>query len=326
MAPKDLLCALVVVLAWGMNFVVIRLGLHGLPPMLLGALRMTLAAFPAVLVVKRPRVALRWLLAYGATISLGQFAFLFLAMAVGMPAGLASLVLQAQAFFTMLLAALFLRERIAAHGVMGLIIAAPGLAVIAWEGEQATRASLPAMQAMSVAGFALTLCAALMWALGNIVTKKVGNVDRVGLVVWGSLVPPLPFLALSYLMDGPQRMAAALTHLDYRSILAVVYLAFIATLLAYSLWSRLLSRYPAAVIAPFTLLVPVIGLAAAALLTGEHVSARQAWGIALVMGGLIINVCGARVRQGFAAMRSTQALPLTLCDSLPAADLPRDSV
>lgn len=304
MTPKDLLLALVVVIAWGMNFVVIKECLHGIPPMLLGALRMMLTAFPAVLVVRRPKVALRWLIVYGMTISFGQFAFLFLAMTVGMPAGLASVVMQSQAFFTILLAAFFLRERIPAHGVAGLIVAVLGLTIIAWESERAIGAGIPAiptMPAMSLAGFALTLCAAMMWACGNIMTKKLGNVDMVGLVVWGGLVPPLPFLALSCLMDGSRHTVAALAHLDRRSILAVAYLGFIATLLAYSLWSRLLSRYPAALIAPFSLLVPAIGLTAAALLLGERVSVMQALGIALTMAGLIINVFGARVRQWSAA-------------------------
>src|SRR6478609_10308175 len=154
MSPKDLLLAFVVILAWGVNFVVIKVGLHGVPPMLLGALRFTLAAFPAVFFVKRPSVPLRWLFAYGLSISLGQFAFLFYAMYVGMPAGLASLVLQAQAFFTMIFAAMFLRERIRAANVAGLVIAAAGLALIGMRGGHA----------MTLAGFLFTLAAAAMWA------------------------------------------------------------------------------------------------------------------------------------------------------------------
>lgn len=298
MSLKDLLLALVVVVAWGVNFVVIKVGLHGVPPMLLGALRFLLAAFPAVLFVKRPRMPLVWLLAYGATISLGQFAFLFSAMYVGMPAGLASLVLQAQAFFTLGFAALFLNERLRAQNVAGLLIAAAGLAVIALH---AKAAGAPPM---TIAGFVLTLCAAMMWALGNIVTKKVGNVDLVGLVVWASLVPPLPFLVLSYFFEGPQRIAGALDGLSGTSVFAVVYLAFVATLLGYSLWSRLLSRYPASQVAPFSLLVPIVGLAAAALLLGEHLSAAQIGGAALVMGGLAVNVFGGWVRQRVALARA----------------------
>ena len=293
MAPKDLLLALVVVIAWGINFVVIKVGLHGVPPMLLGALRFALAAVPAVFFVKRPQMPWRWLLAYGATISFGQFAFLFSAMYVGMPAGLASLVLQAQAFFTLIFAGVFLHERFRAPNVVGLAIASGGLAVIGMQGGHA----------MTLAGFVLTLCAAGSWALGNIVTKKVGKVDLVGLVVWGSLIPPLPFLALSYAFEGPQRIVAALSGIGATSIFAVVYLAFIATLLGYSLWSRLLARYPASQVAPFSLLVPIVGLASASVFLDEHLTTPQIAGAALVMAGLAVNVFGGWLVRRFVPAR-----------------------
>ncbi|WOD20721.1 EamA family transporter [Paraburkholderia kirstenboschensis] len=293
MSPRDLLLALIVVIAWGVNFVVIKVGLHGVPPMLLGALRFTLAAFPAVLFVKRPQLPWRWLLAYGMTISLGQFAFLFSAMYVGMPAGLASLVLQAQAFFTLIFAAFFLHERFRLPNVAGLLIAAAGLAVIGMQGGHT----------MTLAGFVLTLCAACSWALGNIVTKKVGKVDLVGLVVWGSLIPPLPFFALSYALEGPQRIAAALSGISAMSIFAIVYLAFIATLIGYGLWSRLLSRYPASQVAPFSLLVPIVGLASASLFLDERLSGAQIAGAVLVMAGLAVNVFGGWVVQRLSPAR-----------------------
>jgi O-acetylserine/cysteine efflux transporter len=293
MSPRDLLLALVVVVAWGINFVVIKVGLHGVPPMLLGALRFTLAAVPAVFFVKKPNLPWRWLFAYGATISFGQFAFLFSAMYVGMPAGLASLVLQAQAFFTLIFAALFLHERFRLPNIAGLLIAAGGLAVIGLQGGHA----------MTIAGFVLTLCAACSWALGNIVTKKVGNVDLVGLVVWGSLIPPLPFFVASYAFEGPQRIAAALSNLSAMSIFAIVYLAFIATLIGYGLWSRLLSRYPASQVAPFSLLVPIVGLASASLLLDEQLSLAQIGGALLVMAGLAVNVFGGWVMQRLAPAR-----------------------
>ncbi|XUW87855.1 EamA family transporter [Burkholderia sp. M6-3] len=293
MSPRDLLLALIVVIAWGVNFVVIKVGLHGVPPMLLGALRFMLAAFPAIFFVKRPQLPWRWLLAYGTTISLGQFAFLFSAMYVGMPAGLASLVLQAQAFFTLIFAAFFLHERFRLPNVAGLLIAAAGLAVIGMQGGHA----------MTLAGFLLTLCAACSWALGNIVTKKVGKVDLVGLVVWGSLIPPLPFLALSYALEGPQRIAAALSGISAMSIFAIVYLAFIATLIGYGLWSRLLSRYPASQVAPFSLLVPIVGLASASLFLDERLSGAQVAGAVLVMAGLAVNVFGGWVAQRLSPAR-----------------------
>jgi O-acetylserine/cysteine efflux transporter len=282
MQLKDLLLALVVIIVWGMNFVVIKVGLHEMPPMLLGALRFLLAAFPAVLFIKRPQIPLRWLLAYGLTISLGQFAFLFSAMSVGMPAGLASLVLQSHALFTLLFAVLLLGERFRLANLFGLLVAAGGLLLIGSQGNGL----------MTLAGFLLTLCAAAMWALGNIVTRKLGKVNLVGLVVWGSLVPPLPFFALSWLLEGPEVIESALRGFTLDTLLVLVYLAFGATILGYGLWSRLLSRYPASQVAPFSLLVPVVGLTSSALLLDERLSSLQLVGALLVMLGLLLNFCG----------------------------------
>lgn len=282
---KDLLLALVVIIAWGLNFVVIKVGLDGLPPMLLGALRFALVALPAVFLIKRPQLPWRWLIAYGATISLGQFAFLFEAMHNGMPPGLASLVLQSQAFFTLFFAALFLGERLRAASVSGLLVAAAGLALIGSE----NGASVPFFALI------LTLCAASMWAMGNIITRRFGSVDLVALVIWGALIPPLPFLALSWWLEGPALIESSLRGIGWNSVLALAYLAFVATLLGYSLWGSLLSRYPAGKVAPFSLLVPVVGLSSAALLLDERLTALQGWGALLVMAGLLINVFGSRL-------------------------------
>jgi O-acetylserine/cysteine efflux transporter len=262
--------------------VVIKVGLDGLPPMLLGALRFALVAFPALLFVKRPQLPLRWLIAYGATISLGQFAFLFEAMAHGMPPGLASLVLQAQAFFTLFFAALFLGEKLRAASLVGLIVAALGLALIGFDASRPT----------PLIAVVLTLCAAAMWAMGNIITRRFGNINLVGLVVWGGLIPPIPFFALSLWLEGPALIEHSLLNISLHSILALCYLSFVATMLGYSLWSKLLSRYPAGKVAPFSLLVPVIGLASAALLLDERLGELQWIGGALVMAGLAINVFG----------------------------------
>jgi O-acetylserine/cysteine efflux transporter len=148
---------------------------------------------------------------------------------------------------------------------------------------------------MTLAGFVLTIAAASMWAMGNIVTRKVGKVNLVGLVVWGSLVPPLPFFALSWMLEGPATIETALRGISLDSVLALVYLAFGATILGYGLWSRLLSRYPTGQVAPFSLLVPVVGLSSSAWLLGEHLSVMQVLGAVVVMLGLLINVFGARL-------------------------------
>ncbi|MEH6367096.1 MULTISPECIES: EamA family transporter [Pseudomonas] len=293
MTPKDLLLALWVIVLWGLNFVVIRIGLDGLPPLLLGGLRFCLAAFPAIFFIRRPQVPLRWLLAYGLTISFGQFAFLFSAMSVGMPAGLASLVLQSQAFFTLLFAAMVLGERVRPVNVLGMLIAAGGLLLIGAQSGTST----------TLAGLLLTLCAAAMWAMGNIITKRVGQVDLVALVVWGSLVPPLPFFAMSLWLEGPELIETSLRNISLSSIGALAYLAFAATLMGYGLWSKLLSRYPASQVAPFSMLVPIIGLSSSALLLGERLTHWQMAGTFLVMAGLAINVFGGRFISRFSAAR-----------------------
>jgi O-acetylserine/cysteine efflux transporter len=290
---KDRLLALAIVFVWGLNFTIIKLGLAGVPPMLMGALRFMLVAFPAIVFIRRPRVPWRMLLAYGATISLGQFAFLFYAMAVGMPAGLASLVLQSQAFFTLAIAALWLGEPVRWNNIVGMAVAAGGLAMI---GAGASAQGAGHAGTMSVAGFLLTLGAAACWATGNIVSKKIGQVDLVGLVVWGALIPIVPFALLSLWFEGPGRIADSVAHMAPMGIFAVIYLAFAATLFGYTMWGRLLTRYPASTVAPLTLLVPVVGLACAAVLLGEQMSALQWIGAVVVMGGLLVNVFGARLR------------------------------
>lgn len=288
MTPKDVCMALLVIVAWGLNFIVIKYGLDGLPPMLLGALRFALVAFPAVLFIRRPQLPWRWLIAYGATISLGQFAFLFESMAHGMPPGLASLVLQAQAFFTLVFAAVFIGERLTPSSVLGLLVAAGGLALIGLQ----SGATTPLLAVV------LTLCAASMWAMGNVITRRFGHVDLVALVVWGAVIPPLPFMALSWWLEGPALIEQSLRHIGLVSLLALAYLAFVATLFGYINWSKLLSRYPAGKVAPFSLLVPVVGLSSSAWLLGERLSAWQYAGALLVMLGLLINLLGPRLLSG----------------------------
>ncbi|NYT61511.1 EamA family transporter [Alcaligenaceae bacterium] len=282
MPAKDWLAALVVIVAWGLNFVVIKLGLSEIPPLLLGVLRFSLVAFPAVFFVKRPAVSLRVLFLYSLTLSLGQFIFLFTAIYVGMPAGLASLVLQSQAFFTVLMAAIFLGERVHRHNILGIAIAVVGLGLI--QGAETGSASL--------LGFVLVLLAALSWAAGNIITKGVGKIDMLSLVVWGALIPPVPFAILSWIFEGPETIRASLAGISYVGVLSVVYLALIASVVGYVLWGRLLSRHPASKVAPLSLLIPVIGLLSSVWFLGEQLALIQWLGGVIVMLGLALNVFG----------------------------------
>lgn len=286
MPAKHLALALVVILVWGVNFAVIKVGLVGVPPLLLAGLRFVLAAFPALLFLKPPKVPFRLYLAFGLTMSVGQFAFLFTAIHVGMPSGLASLVLQSQSFFTLALTALWFKEKWHANQLTGLLLAAGGLLLIG----SAHGASMPLM------GFLLTVAAAVMWACGNLVSRAVGRhgpMNQLAFVVWASLVPPIPLFALSAVLEGPEAMASAWQNFGLSNLAALAYIAWAATLFGYSVWNFLMSRYPVNRIAPFTLLVPLVGLTTGWLVFGESLQPVHFLGGALLMLGLVVNLFGA---------------------------------
>ncbi len=290
MTRKDGLLALLVVV-WGLNFVVIKVGLHNMPPLMLAGLRFVLVAFPALLFVARPKVPLSLLLGYGLTISFGQFAFLFCAIKFGMPAGLASLVLQAQAFFTIILGAGVFGERLQGKQLAGIALAVFGVLVL-------IEASLTG-QHIPLIGFVLTLAAAFSWACGNIFNKKImSHTSRppvMSLVVWSALIPIIPFMVASLIFEGPAPMLQSLVSIDLTTILSLLYLAFVATIICYGIWGSLLGRYETWRVAPLSLLVPVVGMASAALLLGESLSLLQLGGAMLIMAGLYINVFGFRI-------------------------------
>ncbi|HFW6751293.1 TPA: O-acetylserine/cysteine exporter [Citrobacter freundii] len=293
MSRKDGLLALLVVVVWGLNFVVIKVGLHNMPPLMLAGLRFLLVAFPAIFFVARPKIPLSLLLGYGLTISFGQFAFLFSAIKFGMPAGLASLVLQAQAFFTIILGAFAFGERLQGKQLVGIALAVFGVLVL-------IEASLNG-QHVGMLGFMLTLAAALSWACGNIFNKKImqhtSHPAVMSLVVWSALIPIVPFFLASLLLDGPAQITQSLVAIDMTTILSLVYLAFVATIVGYGIWGSLLGRYETWRVAPLSLLVPVVGLASAAVLLDETLSGLQLLGALLIMAGLYINVFGFRLRK-----------------------------
>lgn len=293
MTRKDGLLALLVVVVWGLNFVVIKMGLHNMPPLMLAGLRFLLVAFPALLFVARPKIPLKLLLGYGLTISFGQFAFLFCAIKFGMPAGLASLVLQVQAFFTIILGAFVFGERLQGKQLAGISLAVFGVLVL-------IEGSLNG-QHVALLGFMLTLAAGLSWACGNIFNKLIMQHETrppvLSLVVWSALIPIVPFMAASFILHGPQAMLKSLVEIDLTTILSLIYLALVASIIGYGIWGSLLGRYETWRVAPLSLLVPVVGLASAALLLDETLSVLQLCGAGLIMAGLYINVFGLRVRR-----------------------------
>lgn len=284
MSPADILIAILVVSIWGFNFVVIKLGLQDLPPILFTALRFIFAALPLVFFIKRPAIPWKLLAAYGLFQFALQFTLLFSGIQLGLPPGLASLVIQLQAFFTIGLAILFLGERPLITQWAGALIAFSGMALVASQLEDKA----------TIIGFLLVIAGGFSWALANIVTKKIGKVNPVALVVWGSLLAAPPLVFASLLVEGPAAWVEAAHRLSWLSVGAVLFQSYPNTILGFGIWSMLMRRYPTATIAPFTLLVPVFGMLSATLILDE---ALQWWKIAagvLVLSGLAFNQFGAR--------------------------------
>ena len=284
MSVKDTLLALIIIIVWGLNFVVISLGLEGMPPLLMGGLRFLLVAMIGCWFVSRPKVPLKWFIAYALSLSFAQFAFLFLAMSMGMPAVLASLVLQSQVLFTLVFAYWILKEPISGSQLSAILVSGAGLALIGTTNNNS---------AMTMLGFALTMMAAVCWGVGNLITRSIsqqGYKADVSLVIWSALFSCVPFFILSYVVEGPELIISSLLSMSGTSMLSLLYLAAVATIIGYSLWSYLLSHYRAGQVAPLTLGVPVIGLVSASVVLGEKISSMQLIGISIVMLGLMINM------------------------------------
>ncbi len=282
---RDALLALAVMAVWGTNFVVIRLGLNHLPPLFFAALRFTVAVLPAVFFLKRPPVPWIKLAAYGVLIGAGQFGLLFLAMRSDITPGLASLVVQLQAFFTIGFAAVISGERVKPIQIGALLLAMSGIGVILVHTDAST----------TPLGLTLVLLAALCWAGGNIVVRSTPTVNMLAYVVWASLFSLPPLYALSFLFEGWPAMREGLAQADLATWSVVAFQGFANTLFGYATWGALLSRYPAATIAPLSLLVPVFGMGASALWLSEPLQGWKLAAAALVMTGLCLNVLGPRI-------------------------------
>ena len=296
-----MILALLVVIVWGANFTVIKLGLAGLPPMLLVALRYTFAAVPAIFFVKRPDIGWKYIIAYGMAVGVGQFSCLFYAMNIGMPAGTSSVILQSQVFFTLIFAAVLLKEHLRIFHALGVIISAIGLFFISGNIGSGQMSSLP------LGALFLTLLAAAFWGISNIIVRFASKqaasqgktIDMFGLVVWSSLVPPLPLFIFALILDSPETLLNIVLGLSGQSIFAILYLSFLATLFGFGLWSFLLSKYPAGKVAPLSLLVPITGLITARAVLGEQLMPIQWLGCGIIILGLITSNFGSNILQFF---------------------------
>ncbi|MDC0769536.1 EamA family transporter [Streptomyces sp. HD] len=283
MSVRDRSLAAFVALLWGLNFLAVRIGLDHYPPFFLSALRFLVLAVPVVLFVPRPKAPLRWLVLYGLGFGALQFGLLFLAIDQGMPSGQASVVVQAAAPFTMLLGAALLGERISRRQLGGIALAVLGMTVIAVERARSA-ALLPLL---------LTVLAALGWALGNIASRQARPDHPLRFALWMAVVPPVPLLALSAVMEGPTTGWRALGDSfggdGWPALVALLYTALAGSVVGSGIWTTLLKRYEAATVAPFSMLVPVVGVAVAWLFLDERLTGWAAAGSVAVVGGVLLG-------------------------------------
>ncbi len=288
MRTRDIFAAVLVSAIWGLAFVATKIGLESFSAAQLTVLRFLIACTP-VLFVPRPQIPWVVLVATGLTLFTGQFLLLFFAFKAGIAAGLASVTQQTQAFFTVILAAVFLREIPTLRQTVGMVTAFAGLVLIA----------LTVGIDLPVVALGLALASAFSWAVGNILVKRVGDVQMFPLMVWLSLVPPLPALVVSLTFDTDRSFVDALAGASWSSIAAALYLGAIATVFAYVIWGDLLNRYSAAMITPFALIAPCVGVIASSIVFGEVFGLVRYGGMALILVGLAIIVLpgGRRARQ-----------------------------
>lgn len=287
MSLKHSLLALLVVVIWGANFVIIDAGQEDVPPLLFLALRFLVVCVPALFFIKPPPIGWRNIVAIGATLSLAQFSLLYLALALGMPPGLASLLLQTQVMFSILVAAVVLRERPSRRQFVGVMIGMLGLSMVI-VGHSQVAPWLP---------LAVTLLSALAWAVGNVLTRRSKASSGLSLVVWSGAVVPLPALALSLIVDTPTVVWQALTSLSWVAIASTVYTAVFASLIGYGIWNSLLARHPTSAVVPFTLLVPVVGILTAWIVQAEVPTTAEFAGGAIMLAGLAAAVIQPRRRR-----------------------------
>jgi O-acetylserine/cysteine efflux transporter len=290
---RDVFLALFVVFVWGVNFVAIKIGVQDVPPLFLTALRFLFTALPAIFLFARPAVSWATLAAFGILLGVIKFGLIFSAVKLGMPAGLTSLVVQVQVFFTMGLAYLLLAERPTPIQILGASIGFAGISIVA----------VDRLQGATFLPFLMLIGGALSWAAANMVIKKAGRVNMLAFLVWASLFAPLPLFLASLFVDGWPTIVSSLSPPSWASILSLAFIVLPSTLFAFAVWNDLLQRYPTASVTPFALLVPVFGLLSGHLLLEEPFSPLTMIGSAVVFAGLLVNVFGDRLGRARPALR-----------------------
>lgn len=285
MQLSHFILTLSVILIWGFNFIIIKAGLEEISPTLLAFTRFFLTSIPAIFFIKKPDIPFKMILGYGLGTFALPFGLLFLAMDIGITPGLASLLLQLQVFFTLFLSLIFLGEKLHRWQIVGALVSFTGIAL----------AAMNLQGNVTLTGFILILFGAASWGFGNIIAKKIGKVNQVSLVTWGSLAVWPPFLILSFLLEGKEQVLDTFSSLSGSTYGAILFIAYPATLFGFAVWSWLLQRYPMGTIAPFMLLIPIIGMLSSIFFYGEPFPLWKIFAGLLVVTGLFINVLGPKI-------------------------------
>ncbi|HEY1722332.1 MAG TPA: EamA family transporter [Magnetospirillaceae bacterium] len=278
MPPLHAALAVLCTIIWGLNFAAAKFGLAVFPPFLFTGLRFAVASVPFLIFTRPPDIPWRWTILVGLMLGVGQFGLLFTGMTLGMPPGLSSTMMQTQPFFTMAFAAIFLAERPRWQNLAGLLLAFAGVLVIAGN-----------LDDVPLLPFVLVIGAAAFWAATNVATRYARASDAWQFIVWVSAISPLPMFALSWIFEGQARIVSSFANVTWTAIGGLLFVAWVATNGAYGWWSWLLKRYPAATVAPYSLLVPIWGISAAMVLFDEPVSRMKWIGIALIVAGVAAN-------------------------------------
>ncbi|MFA3762570.1 EamA family transporter [Yersinia sp. 2466 StPb PI] len=285
MKLTDFLIALCITAIWGANFSVIKLGLIAADPLILAGIRFTLCALPAVLFIKKPDTSWRYIIGYGLLFGIGLWGIVNLGIKAGVSAGIASLVLQFGAFFTMILGALLFREKLSRYQCIGIAVALLGLISIIFISDGS----------VTPTGLILVLCGAVVWGLVSIIIKKANTKQVFAFLVWSSLFSPIPLFLLSYLFNGSSGFTELATQFDVTTLFSILFQVYPNTLFAYWIWNSLLTKYPVSVVAPLSLLVPIFGLLGSVMIFSESIPAAKIVAMILIISGLIIGLYGRRL-------------------------------
>ena len=278
--PRDLFAALTVAVIWGVNFVAVKAAVTAIPPFLVITLRFAGVAL-LLAPFTRPRPGQwRWLMALAVVLGVGHFGLLFLSLRF-LDATTAAVVVQLGVPFSVLLAWVFLGERPGRRRLVGLALAFGGVVVLA--GGRSGHAG------SGWGPVLIVVTATAMWATANILVKRLGKVSPILLNGWVSLLAAPLVLGLSLLFEHGQRMA--LETAGWQAWAGVAFSTLASSVVAYTLWYRLLARYPVSRVVPINLLAPVVGFAAGMILLGETAGpAKIAGGVVTLIGVAIIEL------------------------------------